>query len=178
MILSPARLAIAVLTSVPLLLCAQPRETADQPRPIGPILQRLERYVERGMDKTGVPGVAVAVVYHDKIVYLKGFGVRKAGERARIDPDTVFQLASVSKPIASTIVAALVGEHQVAWDDRIVDLDPRFRLSDPNVTQQLTIRDLLSHRSGLPTASGDALEDLGFTRPEILHQMRLIPLIG
>jgi CubicO group peptidase (beta-lactamase class C family) len=130
------------------------------------------------MEKTGVPGAAVAVVYHDRIVYLRGFGVRKAGERARITPDTVFQLASVSKPIASTIVAALVGTREVSWDDRIIDLDPHFRLSDPNITQQLTIRDLLSHRSGLPTSAGDALEDLGFTRPEILHQMRLLPLPG
>lgn len=169
---------VAVLGFVPLSVSAQPGRTAERSRPIGPLLERLDRYVERGMDKTGVPGVAVAVVYRDRVVYLKGFGVRKAGERAGITPNTVFQLASVSKPIASTIVASLVGAREVSWDDRIIDLDPRFRLSDPNVNQQLTIRDLLSHRSGLPTSAGDALEDLGFTRPEILHQMRLLPLPG
>jgi CubicO group peptidase (beta-lactamase class C family) len=178
MTLRPLKLAITFFGSIPLLLHAQPGGTLDRHRPIGPLLQRLDRIVERSMAKTGVPGVAVAVVYQDKIVYLRGFGVRRAGDRAPIDPDTVFQLASLSKPIASTIVAGLVGSHEVSWDDRIIDLDPGFRLSDPNVTQQLTIRDLLSHRSGLPTSAGDALEDLGFTQPEILHQMRLLALPG
>lgn len=176
MIFSPSKLVLAFLSSIPL-LHAQASSTAHD-KPIGPLLQQLETYVQDGMQKTGVPGVAVAVVYHDKVVYLRGFGVRKAGRRARVDENTVFQLASVSKPIASTVVAALVGEHEVDWDDRIVDLDPEFKLSDPNVTEQVTIRDLLSHRSGLPTSAGDALEDLGFTRPEILHKMRLIPLTG
>lgn len=151
---------------------------AERDRPIDPLLRQIEQYVQNGMQKTGVPGVAVAIVYHDQVVYLKGFGVRKAGHQAPVNPDTVFQLASVSKPIASTIVAALVGNHEVDWDDRIIDLDPEFKLSDPTVTEQVTIRDFLSHRSGLPTSAGDVLEDLGFTRPEILHKMRLLPLPG
>jgi CubicO group peptidase (beta-lactamase class C family) len=130
------------------------------------------------MTKTGVPGLAVAIVYRDRVVYLKGFGVRKAGESAQVNANTVFQLASVSKPIASTIVASLVGRHEVEWDDRIAVLDPAFRLSDPAVSAQVTIRDFLSHRSGLPTVSGDVLEDLGFSRPVILHQMRLLGLTG
>jgi len=166
---------LALLISVALLVAAAP----DKPnRPISPVLQKLGPYIKRGMRKTGVPGVAVAVVYHDRVVYLEGFGIRKAGFQGEVNPDTVFQLASLSKPIASTIVAALVSDNEVNWDDRIVDLDPGFELSDPTVTQRVTIRDFLSHRSGLPTSSGDALEDLGFTRPEILHQMRLIPLAG
>jgi CubicO group peptidase (beta-lactamase class C family) len=99
------------------------------------------------MEKTEVPGLAVPIVYKDKVVFLNGYGVRKAGERARVDPDTVFQLASLSKPISSTMVAALVGTHDVNWDDRIADLDSRFKLSDPSVSAQVTIRDFLSHRS-------------------------------
>jgi CubicO group peptidase (beta-lactamase class C family) len=142
------------------------------------VLRQIAPYVHDGMQKTGVPGAAVAVVYRDKVVYLEGFGIRKAGRADPVTPDTVFQLASVSKPIASTVVAGLVGDGQVSWDDKIVDLDPGFRLSDASVTEQLTIRDLLSHRSGLPTSAGDALEDLGFTRPVILHKMRLLPLTG
>ena len=171
----PCLLAVA-FGSAAVAICGQPGSTPQQAPAMGSILQRIERYIERGMSTTGVPGVAVAIVYRDKVIYLKGFGVRKAGERARIDPDTIFQLASVSKPIASTIVASLVGTHEVNWDDRIVDLDPGFKLSDPNVTAQLTIRDLLSHRSGLPTSSGDVLEDLGFSRVEVLRKMRLLPL--
>ncbi|MGI8959000.1 MAG: serine hydrolase [Bryobacteraceae bacterium] len=177
MIFSPGQLALAFFGSVVLLFSQKP-STPDPDRPIGPVLHQIEDFVQHGMQKTGVPGVAVAVVYRDQVVYLKGFGVRKAGRRAPIDPDTVFQLASVSKPIASTVVAALVGAHEVDWDARIMNFDPDFKLSNPNVTEQLTIRDLLSHRSGLPTSAGDALEDLGFTRPEILHKMRLLPLPG
>lgn len=158
------------------LLAAQPEGKPN--RPIRPVIKQLKKFIKDGMLKTGVPGVAVAVVYRDKVVYLEGFGIRKAGSDAAIDADTVFQLASLSKPITSTIVAALVGDQKVDWDSRIADLDPDFKLSDPDVTQQLTIRDLLSHRSGLPTSAGDALEDLGFRRPEILHQMRLLPLTG
>jgi CubicO group peptidase (beta-lactamase class C family) len=151
---------------------------ASSDRSIEPLLRQIETYIEKGMQKTGVPGVAVAVVYRDRVVYLKGFGVREAGCRAPVNPDTVFQLASLSKPIASTVVAALVCTHEVSWDDRIIDLDPQFMLSDPDVTERITIRDFLSHRSGLPTSSGDALEDLGFSRPEVLHKMRLLRLTG
>src|SRR6185312_2572299 len=167
----------AVVSSISL-LAAQPSGSPDRDRAIGPLIQQIESFIGQGMDKTGVPGLAVAIVYQDKVVYLKGFGVRKAGLQARVDPDTIFQLASVSKPLASTVVANLVGRHEISWDDRIIDLDPGFRLSNPEVTEQLTIRDLLSHRSGLPTSSGDALEDLGFSRPEILHRMRLLRLVG
>ncbi len=168
-------LVFAFLASISLLLAELP---GKQGRPIADVLQQLKPFIENAMRKTGVPGVAVAVVYRDKVVYLQGFGIRRAGSSERVNDRTVFQLASLSKPIASTIVAALVGKHDVDWDDRIVDLDKGFQLSDPKVTQRLTIRDLLSHRSGLPTSSGDALEDLGFSRPEILHQMRLLPLAG
>ena len=169
------KLLFTFLSSISLLLAEPP---GNRNRPIEPVIKQLETYIQNGMEKTGVPGVAVAVVYRDKVVYLEGFGIRKAGSDKPVNDRTVFQLASLSKPIASTIIAALVGNHDVDWDDRIVDLDRGFELSDPNVTQHLTIRDLLSHRSGLPTSAGDALEDLGFSRPEILHQMRLIPLVG
>jgi len=175
--LSVRKLFLAFLTSCSFLLGQTP-SLQNRERPIGPVLKQMESFVRDGMKKTGVPGVAVAVVYRDRIVYLNGFGYRKAGSDAEVNADTVFQLASLSKPITSTIVASLVGNGKLDWDSRIVDLDRGFRLSDRDVTEQLTVRDLLSHRSGLPTSAGDALEDLGFSRPEILHQMRLLPLTG
>jgi CubicO group peptidase (beta-lactamase class C family) len=122
--------------------------------------------------------VSVAVVYNDKVVFLRGYGVRKVGEPAQVDADTVFELASVSKPITSTILAALVGQKKIGWDDHIVDLEPGFQLSSPETTRQVTIRDFLSHRSGLATLSGDILEDLGYSRPDILYRMRYLPLPG
>jgi CubicO group peptidase (beta-lactamase class C family) len=84
----------------------------------------------------------------------------------------VFLLASVSKPITSTLLALLVGEGLIAWDDRLIDLDPDFRLLDPWATRQVTVRDMLCHRSGLPDHAGDLLEDLGYRRAEVLYRLR------
>lgn len=127
---------------------------------------------------TGVPGVAVAVVHNDDVVYLEGFGEREVGTGDPVGPDTVFQIASVSKPISSTIVAAAVGERHVSWDTRLVDILPGFGLSDPWVTAQVTIADLFSHRSGLPDHVGDDLEDLGGTREQVLDSLRFVELEG
>src|SRR4029079_18403341 len=102
------------------------------------------------LQRTGVPGMAVGVVYADEVIYLGGFGVRAVGQARPVDADTVFQLASISKPIASTIVAALVGDGVVGWDDPIVKDDPGFQLYDPWATREVTLRDMFSHRSGLP----------------------------
>ena len=87
----------------------------------------LDGIVEHAMERTGLPGVAVGVVYKDKVIYAKGFGVREVGKDGAIDPDTVFLLASVSKPIASTIVAKLVGDGVVKWDDSGEDAQSRLR---------------------------------------------------
>ncbi len=125
--------------------------------------------------RTGIPGIAIAVVHHDQVVYLKGFGVREAGKPDRIDADTVFQLASVSKPITSTVLAALVGEGRIGWDDRVIDHDRSFRMYDPYVTRELRLRDLLCHRSGLPDHWGDLIEDLGFGRDEVVRRARFQP---
>jgi CubicO group peptidase (beta-lactamase class C family) len=128
------------------------------------------------MKRTGVPGLAVGVVYKDKVIYAKGFGVREVGKEGAIDPDTVFLLASVSKPIASTIVAKLVGDGTLKWDGTAKTHNPAFALRDPYVTENATIADLLSHRSGLRTGSGDLLEDLGFDRDYILSHIDQQPL--
>ena len=122
--------------------------------------------------QNAVPGFAVAVVFQDKAVYAKGFGVRDVNGKAPVNADTVFQLASVSKPIGATVVAALVGDGKITWDSRLNELDPTFVMFDPWVTREVTIRDMYAHRSGLPDHAGDLLEDLGFTRAEILRRLR------
>jgi CubicO group peptidase (beta-lactamase class C family) len=168
-------LSIAALT---FLVCAPSRPQATNSSDIDTALTQLDAYIRASMQTTHMPGLAVAVVYQGRVVFLQGYGVRKLGNPATVDPDTVFEIASVSKPIASTVVASLVGEGRVAWDDRISTLDPQFALSDPAVTAQLTIRDLFAHRSGLPTGAGDVLEDLGYSRSEILDRIRFVPLAG
>lgn len=159
-------------------ICTSAQTEAPGTGNIDAALTKLDSYIGEAMQKTGVPGLAVAVVYQDRVIFLKGYGVRKLGEAAEVDPDTVFEIASLSKPIASTIVASLVGEGKASWDDRIQTLDPNFALSKQAATEQVTIRDLLAHRSGLPTGAGDVLEDLGYSRPEILERVRLVPLAG
>ncbi len=165
------------------LLCTHAR-SQSAPTGIAIALGALDPYVKNTMNKTKVPGIAVAVVYKGQVVALRGYGVRKVCDPpktcdpVKVDADTVFEIASLSKPIASTIMASLVGTGELSWDDRIQALEPDFQLSDPSVTAQVTLRDLFSHRSGLPTDAGDYLEDLGYSRPEILHKMRLVPLAG
>jgi CubicO group peptidase (beta-lactamase class C family) len=139
-------------------------------------LPRMETLTNELLKKTGVPGLAIAVVYKDQVIYLKGFGVREVGKPDRVDPDTVFQLASVSKPIASTVVAGVVGDGLVKWDDPLIKHDPSFQMNSPYVTQEVTLRDMFSHRSGLPDHAGDDLEDLGFDRTIILQRLRYLPL--
>ncbi|MFI8449542.1 serine hydrolase [Streptomyces erythrochromogenes] len=135
----------------------------------------LDASVADKMRRTGVPGVAVAVVHNDEVVYLKGFGLRRTGESAKVDLDTVFQLASVSKPVSSTTVAAALADPG-AWDEPLAGSLPGFALKDPWVTSHVTPADLFSHRSGLPDHAGDLLEDLGYDRAYILGHLREEPL--
>ena len=135
-------------------------------------VQEVEKLAQKQIDQNAVPGLAIAVVFQDKVVYAKGFGVRDVNTKAPVDADTVFQLASVSKPIGSTVVAELVGEGKITWDSKLNALDPTFEMFDPWVTRQITVRDMYAHRSGLPDHAGDLLEDIGFTRSEILFRLR------
>jgi CubicO group peptidase (beta-lactamase class C family) len=135
-------------------------------------IAEIEKLAQKEIDDQVVAGLAIAVVYKDKLVYAKGFGVREVGKEGKVDADTVFQLASVSKPVGSTVVAMLVDQGKITWDSKISDLDPGFQMYDPWVTHEITMRDFYEHRSGLPDHAGDLLEDLGATRAEVLHALR------
>lgn len=156
-----------------------PAETPGVEVPPGQIekaVGALEEIISRVMTESRVPGMAVAVVHKGETVFSKGFGVRQLGKDAPVTPETVFQLASVSKSVGSTVVASQVTKGVVSWNSRMRDLLPWFTLSDPDVTEQLTVGDLYSHRSGLPAHAGDDLEDLGFGRQTVLERLRLLPL--
>ncbi len=137
-------------------------------------LPKLEEVAQRIIANDGVPGISIAIVYQDEVIYLKGFGVREEGKGEPVDADTVFQLASFSKPMASTVAAAIVSEGVVSWDTRIADIDPSFQLYDAYPTAQVTVRDLFSHRSGLPGGAGNELEELGYDRATILQRLRQV----
>src|SRR5213595_931466 len=171
-----ARLVVVVGTVALLLLapfCATAQEknhvTSEQ---VTRAIQELEQLAEKQIRENALPGLAIAVVFQDKIAYAKGFGVRDVNTKVPVDADTVFQLASLSKSIGSTVVAELVGEGKITWDSKLSVLDPTFEMFDPWVTGEIAIRDMYAHRSGLPAHAGDLLEDLGFTRPEILLRLR------
>ena len=145
------------------------------PERIAAALSKLEALAEGAVADGAVPGLAIAVVHDDEVIFLKGFGHREAGKPEAVDADTVFQIASLSNPVSATVVAALVSDGVVSWESKIADLDPAFRLADPYPTGQLTVRDLFAHRSGLPGTAGDDLEDIGYDRAEILHRLRFVP---
>lgn len=145
------------------------------PERIAAALSKLEALAEAAVADGAVPGLAIGVVHDDEVIFLKGFGHCEAGKPEAVNADTVFQIASLSKPVSATVVAALVSDGIVSWDSEIADLDPAFRLADPYPTSQLTVRDLFAHRSGLPGTAGDDLEDIGYDRAEILHRLRFVP---
>lgn len=128
------------------------------------------------MASSGVPGMAVAVVRGNQAVYARGFGRRLVTDPAPVDADTVFQLASVSKPIGATVVARQVGRGSIGWDTPVIQHLPGFALADAETTQAVTIGDLYAHRSGLPDHAGDRLEDMGYDRREVLARLRFLPL--
>jgi CubicO group peptidase (beta-lactamase class C family) len=200
----PARAAALALTVVLLAGCgAEKAESGDpavptsspassaQPPPLAAALALPENAVENAvakldgmaedlMAKSGIPGMAVAVVHGGETVYSKGFGVKNAqlpgGPHNHVNPDTVFQLASLSKPLGATVVAHQVGADAISWDTPIVDTLPWFALSDPAVTKMVTVGDMYAHRSGLPDHAGDLLEDLGYDRRLVLEKLREFPL--
>jgi CubicO group peptidase (beta-lactamase class C family) len=140
-------------------------------------LDRLDGLIKDGMAQTGLPGAAVAVVFNDEVVYERGFGVRELGKPEPITPETVFQIASLSKSLSSTLVAAVVGDGTTTWDATIGSLQPDFALADPYVSDQVTIRDMLCHRSGLPAYGGDPLVfTFGYDRDECLRRLRYYAL--
>lgn len=116
------------------------------------------------------------LVYDDKVQYLNGFGVRKVGSPGKVDVKTVFQLASLSKPVATTVVAGLVGKDVVTWEDPVIKHYPGFALHNAYTTENATLADMMAHRSGLPDHFGDLLESLGYDQAYILAHLRYAPL--
>src|ERR1700737_4823150 len=146
-------------------------ETRITTEQVNEAIQEMQRLAEKEIAQATVPGLAIAVVFQNQVVYAAGFGVRDVNTREPVNADTVFQLASLSKAVGSTVVAELVGEGKISWDSRISDLDPEFAMYDPWVTREITIRDFYAHRSGLPDHAGDPLDNLGSTPEEILYPL-------
>jgi len=136
----------------------------------------LEADVTRVMKTFDVPGIAIAVVKDGKVIAAQGFGVRKLGEPARVDGQTLFEIASNSKAFTAAALAMLVDQGKLAWDDPVIKHLPDFAMYDAYVTREMTIRDLLTHRSGLGLGAGDLLwwPTTNFSTDEIIHRLRYI----
>jgi CubicO group peptidase (beta-lactamase class C family) len=138
----------------------------------------FDALVARAMKTFEVPGMSIAVVKDGKVVLAKGYGVRKLGEPAAVDAQTLFGIASNTKAFTATALGLLVEEGKIEWDAPVVRYLPWFQMSDPYVTRELTVRDLLVHRSGLGGGAGDLLlwPETTYSRHEIVRRFRSIPL--
>ena len=147
--------------------------------PISPAT--IDATVARAMKAFQVPGMAVGIVKDGKLVYAKGYGVRELGKAAQVDADTLFQIGSNTKAFTTAALAILVDAGKIHWDDKVIDYLPQFRMQDPYVTREFTIRDLLTHRSGLGMGAGDLMffPATDFSRDEIIHGLRYLkPVSG
>jgi len=151
-----------------------------RPRPTpgpGAPLKTIDAYVEKGLSDWSIPGLTVAVVKEDRVVFLKGYGVREAGRPEKVDGQTLFGIGSATKSFTAAAVGLLVDEKKMGWDDPVTKHLPDFQLHDAGLTSQVTLRDLLSHRTGLPRANGTLLSTYG--RAETARRMRhLKPAAG
>jgi CubicO group peptidase (beta-lactamase class C family) len=156
-----------------LLLCVVVSVSASYAQP-----KDLDAYIENVRNTFDVPGLAVSIVKDGKLVMAKGYGVRRLGAPERVDAHTLFGIASNTKVFTSTALALLVEEGRLAWDAPVIQYLPWFQLADPYVTRELTIRDLLVHRSGLGLGAGDLLwwPPSTYNRHEIARRLKFIPL--
>jgi CubicO group peptidase (beta-lactamase class C family) len=158
-----------------IILPALPTVAKAQTQPTEAKLKGFQEYAEKAGRDWKVPGFAIAIVKDDKVVFTRGFGIRELGKSAEVDEQTLFAIASNSKAFTAAALAMLVDEGKIKWDDPVTKYLPSFQLYDPYVTRELTIRDLLSHRSGLATFAGDLLwYESNYSRDEILRRARFL----
>jgi CubicO group peptidase (beta-lactamase class C family) len=138
------RFAFALLATLPALALAAPPKHFDA-------------RVTAVMKASEVPGAAIAIVEDGKVTLSRGYGVKKLGSPDPVGTDTLFQIGSTTKAFLTAGLAILVDEGKIGWDDRVIDHLPWFRMYDPWVTREITIRDLLTHRAGLAKGQGDLL---------------------
>jgi CubicO group peptidase (beta-lactamase class C family) len=145
-VLIRSRFVILALLAAP--LSAQRATSAALPKD-------LDAYINQALTEFHVPGLAVAIVKDGQVIFAKGYGVRRLGDPTPVDPHTLFQIASNSKAFTDGLLAQLVDSGKLSWDDPVQKYLPWFQLSDPWVTREFTIRDLITHRSGLGLGAGD-----------------------
>jgi CubicO group peptidase (beta-lactamase class C family) len=147
--------------------------TAEPSAELRSMVEGLDAKIEQARQRFEVPGVAIAIVKDGHVVHAKGYGFRRSGEDEAVDEHTLFAIASNSKAFTASALAILVDEGKLRWDDRVEKYLPWLELSDPQATHDLRVADLLCHRSGLGTFSGDLLWfGTSYSPEEILRRAR------
>ena len=143
-------------------------------------LQQFDALVARVQEQFDVPGVAVAIVHDGKLVLERGYGVREMGKPAKVDAHTMFAIASNTKAFTAAALNMLQDDGKLKTTDRVIDHLPWFRMSDPYVTREMQVRDLLAHRSGLSLGAGDLLywPTTTYTTREVAQRLKDVPLTG
>jgi CubicO group peptidase (beta-lactamase class C family) len=141
-----------------------------------PTPDEIDVVTMRAMEAFQIPGVAIGVVKDGELIYARGHGVREIGKPEPVDADTIFQIASLTKAFTAASLGILVDEGKLDWDDPVIDYLPEFRMHDPWVTREFTIRDLLTHRSGLGLGAGDLLfwPEARSTIGDVIRAMRFL----
>lgn len=132
--------------------------------------------VEAVRKAAGVPGMAIAIVEAGKVMLARGYGVRRIGGTTKVDANTIFMTGSTGKAITTAALARLVDAGRLDWDDKVADRLPGFQMYDPWVTREMTVRDLLVHRSGLGLGAGDLMivPRGSLSRAEVVRRLRFI----
>jgi len=120
-------------------------------------LSEIDSYIQKSLTEWQLPGCAVGIVRNDSVIFLKGYGTRTFGKNLPVDEFTQFEIASCSKAFTTASLAILADRGALNWDDKVIKYLPWFRMYDSWVTNEITIRDLVTHKSGLETFSGDIL---------------------
>jgi CubicO group peptidase (beta-lactamase class C family) len=138
---------------------------------------QIDSLVEKVLKTFDVPGIAVGIVKDDKLIHAKGYGVRSLVTKQKVDENTLFGIASNSKAFTAAALGMLIDEGKMTWDDKVTDHIPEFKMYNPYVTEEFTIRDLLTHRSGLGLGAGDLMmwpDSSNFTKKDIIHNLRYL----
>jgi CubicO group peptidase (beta-lactamase class C family) len=138
---------------------------------------QIDSLVNKTLSTFNVPGIAVGVVKDGKLIHARGYGVRSIKTNAKVDEHTLFGIASNSKAFTAAALGILVDENKITWDTKVTDIMPDFKLYDPYVTQEFTVRDLLTHRSGLGLGAGDLMiwpDSSSVTKPQLIHNLRYL----
>ena len=137
----------------------------------------IDALVTRTLKTFDVPGIAVCVIKDGKIVHSKGYGVRSLNSGLPVNENTLFGIASNSKAFTAAALGLLKEEGKLTWDQKVTDFIPEFKMYDPYVTAEFTLRDLLTHRSGLGLGAGDLMfwpDENNFTKADIIHNLRYL----